>query len=107
MKIEAPLYCFYAELIPNLIIKYLIKKQKTPCILVIMEEIKPFAFVCYNDKIEHEEADEKDPENSYFSAGKPFPHFTGVHCVCPANSWEKLACLLFWRGWMKFKFFRW
>lgn len=42
------------------------KKASTPCIVVIMEEIKPFAFVCYNDKIEHEEADEKDPENCYF-----------------------------------------
>lgn len=32
----------------------------------MMEEIKPFLFVCYYDKIDPEEADEKDPGNSYF-----------------------------------------
>lgn len=41
MKTEAPLYC-YAELIPNLIIKHLIKKEWAAHIVVIMEEVKPF-----------------------------------------------------------------
>lgn len=43
----------------------------------------------YYDKIEPEAVDQKDPEKHLFSAGKPFPHFTGVHCVCPANSLGK------------------
>lgn len=95
MKTVAPLYFYYAELIPRLIIKHLIKKASTVYIVVMMEEIKPFVILCYGDKIEPEEADQKE---QLFSAGKPFPHFTGVHCVCPANFWVKIGMSTILKG---------
>lgn len=52
----------------------------------------------YYDKIEPEAVDQKDPEKHLFSAGKPFPHFTGVHCVCPANSLGKIGMSTILKG---------
>lgn len=42
------------------------KKASADCIAALIDEIKPFVFVCYYDKIEPEEANKKAPENSYF-----------------------------------------
>ncbi len=61
----------------------------------MMEEIKPFVFVCYYDKIEPEEADEKDPENSYFLLVSLFLISPGCIVFVLPILGEKLACLLF------------
>lgn len=42
------------------------KKASADYIAAMIDEIKPFVFVCYYDKIEPEEAHKKAPENSYF-----------------------------------------
>lgn len=85
---------YYGDIFPS-IIKHLIKKVLAAYIVVMMEEIKPFVFVCYYDKIEPEEADNKDPENSYFllvSLSLISPRC--IVFVLPILG-EKLACLLF------------
>lgn len=61
----------------------------------MMEEIKPFVFVCYYDKNEPEEADEKDPENSYFLLVSLFLISPGCIVFVLPILGEKLACLLF------------
>lgn len=33
----------------------------------------------------------KNAENSYFRLVSIYLYFTGVHCVCPANSWGKIG----------------
>lgn len=87
------------------------KKASADCIAAMIDEIKPFVFVCYYDKIEPEEANKKAPENSYFQFVilSLILSLISLGCIVFALPIlrEKLACLLLWRGWMKFKFFRW
>lgn len=63
----------------------------------MMEEIKPFVFVCYYGNVVPEEADKKDPENSYFLLVSFFL-ISPVHCVCPANSWGKIGMSTILKG---------
>lgn len=59
------------------------------------EEIKPFVFVYYYDKSEPEEAEKKDPENSYFLLVRLFLIPPGCIVFVLPILGEKLACLLF------------
>lgn len=74
------------------------KKTSTAYTLAMIEEIKPFVFVYYYNKIEPEEAEKKKPENSYFLLVSLFLIPAGWTVFVLPILGEKLACLLFWRG---------
>lgn len=59
----------------------------------MMDKIKSHfvLLLCYDKLNRDKRKGRVDAENSYFRLVSIYLYFTGVHCVCPANSWGKIG----------------